>query len=318
MFKISKLTYTLLLSTFYFLLSVTVVNGARLYFEPQEATSGTSGTFLVAVLLDSTEDTINAITVSVNVPEEFVLKDTRDGDSIISLWVERPKWNENTRNITFSGLIPGGFLGAYAHLITVELSPTGKSGNSLLSFDVQETTVLRNSASAEKVELDLESITLPVISGKENMPVEIIDIDPPERFMPFIAAYEQAFLGNSVVVFSTQDKGSGMCCYEIAEMRGRETSDYTALTWKGAESPYTLEDQSLRSFVYVKAIDKEGNETIAIISPQSTGLIYMIFVIVSILIIIVVILISTVLYARKRPHGRDISQYDSVQGDDSK
>lgn len=295
----------------------TTVFGARIYFESQEATAGTEGVFFVAVLLDSTEDAINAISVSINVPEEFALKDTRDGDSIISLWVDRPKWNEDTRKLTFSGLIPGGFLGAYAHLITIELSPTGKFGNSILSFDSEGTTILRNSASAEKVALDLENITLPVILGKENVLVEIIDIDPPEKFVPFIATYEQAFDGNSVVVFSTQDKSSGICCYEIAEMRGRESHDYKGLTWKEAESPYTLEDQSLRSFVYVKAIDKEGNETIAITPPQSTGLVYMIFVIVSILIIVAVLFISAMVYARKRPHEQDISQYNTVRGNDS-
>ena len=316
MFKISKLKYTLLLSTFYFLLSVTIVNGARIYFEPQETVVGTEGTFLVAVLLDSEADTINAISVSIDVSEEFTIKDTRDGDSIISLWVEKPSWNVNTRELKFSGLIPGGFFGTYAHLLTLELSTTGKVGEGTLSFNPEETIILRNSANAEKIAFDLQSITLPVILGKENIPVEIIDTDPPERFVPFIAQYKQTFEGNYVVVFSTQDKISGICCYFVAEAE-KETSDYSSLAWKEAESPYTLNDQSLRSFIYIKAVDKEGNETIAIVSPQSTGLVYRMLVIASILIVMAVVLVSAVFYARKRPHGQNISQYNSIRGNDS-
>ena len=279
---------------------------ARIYFEPQETTVGTVGTFLVAVLLDSTDDTINALSVSINIPEEFVPKDTRNGDSIVSLWIENPMWNKETRKLTFSGLILGGFLGTYAHLITIELSSTGKIGEGTLSFDSEETTILRNSADAEKITLDLESVTLPIIAGKENLSVVIIDTDPPEKFTPFIVAYEQAFDGNYVVVFSTQDKRSGICCYFVAEMRGKEVHDYTGLTWKEAESPYTLNDQSLKGFVYVKAIDKEGNERVAVIVPQSTTPGYINSNVVGILILTAVALFFAAAYIRKRRHEQNI------------
>ena len=37
--------------------------------------------------------------------------------------------------------------------------------------------------------------------------------------------------------------------------------------WIRAESPYVLKDQKLKSYVYIKAIDKAGNERIEVI-PQ--------------------------------------------------
>lgn len=306
-FKILSSLFWLLSFLFVFLwLFPTMVFGARIYFEPQETTVGTEGTFLVAVLLDSSHDAINALSVSIDIPEEFVPTDTRDGDSVISLWVDKPKWDEETRKLTFSGLIPGGFLGTYAHLITIELSPTGKLGNGKLSFDSEKTILLRNSVSPEKVALDLENITLSVIAGKENLPVVIIDTDPPEKFTPFITAHEQAFDGNYVVVFGTQDKGSGICCYFVTEKKGIEIRDHTELTWKEAESPYTLEDQSLKSFVYVKAIDKEGNERVAVIVPQSTVLGYINPNVVGILILTAVALFFAAAYIRKRRHEQNI------------
>ena len=38
--------------------------------------------------------------------------------------------------------------------------------------------------------------------------------------------------------------------------------------WVEAESPYVLKDQSLNSTIRVKAIDKAGNETIAVLVPD--------------------------------------------------
>jgi len=34
------------------------------------------------------------------------------------------------------------------------------------------------------------------------------------------------------------------------------------------ESPYLLKDQKLKSFIYVKAVDKAGNERIATLAPR--------------------------------------------------
>jgi hypothetical protein len=44
--------------------------------------------------------------------------------------------------------------------------------------------------------------------------------------------------------------------------------DIKNLSFKKAESPYVLEDQSLRSYVVVKAVDKAGNERVEILYPR--------------------------------------------------
>jgi len=42
--------------------------------------------------------------------------------------------------------------------------------------------------------------------------------------------------------------------------------------WIETESPRLLKDQELKSHIYVKAIDKAGNETIAAVEPQEKSL----------------------------------------------
>jgi hypothetical protein len=60
-----------------------------------------------------------------------------------------------------------------------------------------------------------------------------------------------------MVLFATQDKGSGMDHYEVREVD--PLLPWWGSGWHVAESPYLLEDQTLRSAVYVRAYDNDGN-----------------------------------------------------------
>ncbi len=90
----------------------------------------------------------------------------------------------------------------------------------------------------------------------------------PEPFKIEIQKDSALFSGQYFIVFSTTDKQTGLDYYEIAEKRGKETKNYNELEWKRGESPYLLKDQELKSYIYVKAVDKAGNERIEILSPQ--------------------------------------------------
>ncbi len=86
----------------------------------------------------------------------------------------------------------------------------------------------------------------------------MIDSTPPQDFKPEIGQESSVFEGKYFLSFATTDKTSGIDYYEVREGKG---------DWKIAESPYLLKDQSLKSKILVKAVDKAGNEKIAEISP---------------------------------------------------
>ena len=111
----------------------------------------------------------------------------------------------------------------------------------------------------------------------------MIDATPPEEFELQITEIE----GKKYLVFLTKDETSGVEYYEVAEVRPiaklREIlSRETTLKWKRGKSPYLLEDQSLRSKILVKAIDKTGNERIAEYLPAKKPFPY--WIIISILV----------------------------------
>jgi len=93
----------------------------------------------------------------------------------------------------------------------------------------------------------------------------------PRPFSISLVSDKSIYDGRYVVTFNTTDKQSGLDHYEIME----EPLDHFnlflwgALTapWKTAQSPYLLTDQTLNSTIRVKAIDKAGNEYIAVYVP---------------------------------------------------
>ena len=267
MTKIFKFKTIILLSVFYFLLFVLPTQAARLYFQPQEAVIGSEKEFSVAVNVDAGKS-INAIQAVISVPKELTPVDITEGNSIITFWVEKPNFDESSRLLTFSGIIPGGFQEEKASLLIVKFKTTKEQeGKAVLTFNKEKTKIYLHTSEGVEDSLELESLTLPIIKGKENIIVKTDDNDSPENFKPEISRDPNIFENRRFLVFATQDKGSGVEYYKVKETRQKFFSIFSK--WTSAESPYILRDQKMRSYVFVKAIDKAGNERITKILPEN-------------------------------------------------
>lgn len=126
------------------------------------------------------------------------------------------------------------------------------------------------------------------LSGKDWSPKisfrAMIDKTKPEEFKPEIAEIE----GKQYLVFSTTDKISGVDHYEIERHYQRIALFRTVPTtkWETVKSPYLLGDQKL-SKIFVKAVDKAGNEEISEIVPPPKPFPYWIIIPVVMGIIII-------------------------------
>ena len=141
-----------------------------------------------------------------------------------------------------------------------------------ISLVVEDSTVvLLNDSEGTRDRLFIEEFKFLIAEGFDDIEDEEItfeeDFVAPENFTPVVALDASLFSGKYFVAFKTQDKGVGVNYYEIVEERGKQTEDYQDFKWKRVESPYLLEDQSLKSFIYIKAIDRNGNTKVAVISP---------------------------------------------------
>lgn len=244
---------------------------ARLYFEPQEETAGAAGEFAVALNLDAVEQ-INALSAAVIVPKNLEPLDTSDGNSIINLWLDRPNWDEVSRLLTFSGIIPGGFGGQGGRLLVI-IFKVNQPGAARLGFDRGKTEVYLNGPDGE---LDqavlLEEKEINITAGKENLPLNLPDNGAPEPFAIQLNRDFNIFDNQWFIAFTSQDKGVGLSHYEICETkkvfkRNGENSPKSERCWQKGVSPYRLADQALNSYIFVKALDKKGNFRITGLPP---------------------------------------------------
>jgi GxxExxY protein len=225
------------------------------------------------VSLSAPEESINAIRGEVGFPTEILeLKEIKDSNSIISLWLEKP--HREGDKVVFAGIIPGGFNGINGQLFSL-LFRTKKEGSGVIELRNMESFL--NDGRGTPAPLTLFQLAFTVKKGGMVIPIlSKEDTEPPESFTPEVAREETLFDGKWFLVFATQDKASGVDHYEVLETRNRGQGTRIGQRigkwlgwWKKAESPYVLRDQGLRSFIFVKAVDKAGNERIVKINPQN-------------------------------------------------
>jgi hypothetical protein len=260
-------------------------------------------------MLDTEGEIINALEGEILFPEELLeLVEIRDGDSIINLWVERPSI-ELTGKVIFSGIIPTGFTGV--------LSPyyEGYGPGKIFSLifvskkEGQGTVVLENGkvllhdGLGTPANVKISNFQFSISKDVPGFEFEISkDIELPEPFLPEITEDQNIFDGKWFLVFVTQDKGSGIDHYEVQESRREKIENGK---WITAESPYVLKDQKLKSWIYVKAVDKAGNERVGVVESRYPVKWYEVCWIWGIIILVIIftgIFIKRNLWKKLLPH----------------
>lgn len=238
---------------------------AEIFFE-QERIPGLQDQFKMGIFL-KTEESLNAIEGIMRFPVDLLeLQNIEDGGSIINFWLERPS-AKGTGEIVFSGITPGGYTGdkglMFSMTFLVKEEGTG-------TFEIRNARILRNDGRGTEARLqtfDAPFVVSQKTAGIPIPPLEIQDGAPPEPFVPEIARDASVFEGRWFVVFAAQDKHSGIDHYEVKESRQKLFAIFKG--WLPAESPYVLQDQELRSYVFVKAVDKAGDQRVVKIAPHS-------------------------------------------------
>lgn len=276
------------------ILNVPVVSAATLYMQSSVNELNRGDTAVVSVRLDPDEgECVNAVDGVITYSENIQPVDISRGNSIFSIWVEEPVINRENRTITFAGGIPNGYCGRIAGdprltNTVVDLlfqSPglqigSSESGNEVSIDFAAETNVYLNDgfgtiAPLQAFGADM-TLTRQAGSAVSNPWQDTVNADaiPPEQFSITLERTPNAFSNNYFITFNTTDKQSGIDHYEVME-EPLDSIDLFAwgaadAPWVVAKSPYVLDDQSLNSTIRVRAIDKAGNEYIAMYVPEES------------------------------------------------
>lgn len=239
---------------------------SQFFFDSKTQNFQVGQDFLVDIFINTQGEAVGAVEGIVVFPKDtFDIQDINNGNSVVSFWVQKPVVRENS--IDFSGVIPGGFIGSRGLLFSTIISPK-KVGDFKLDFSDFK-ALLNDGVGSESVagKVSFQVSVASSIYEKTFSIFEIKDTTAPESFVPEIAKEETLFGGKWFLVFSTQDKLSGIDYYEVKESKQNIVSLVLSRFVK-TESPHILQDQKLQSFIFVKAVDKQGNKKIVTMRPQ--------------------------------------------------
>ena len=182
---------------------------------------------------------INTISGIVDVPlDKFQISDLRYGNSILSLWVEKPSIDYGKGLISFSGGIPGGFNGVSGPILTFVLK--AKNTGSTSAFVKEVKVLLNDGLGTELSGLATPSLAFtinpappkPKVEPKEEPKETIPEIPPtsevaeqilppdtiiPEHFIPMFGSHPDVADGDTFVSFFAVDKDTGIDHYEVRE-----------------------------------------------------------------------------------------------------
>jgi len=243
--------------------------GARaaiLYFKPDSGKYYQDETFSVQLMIDTEEDCINTVKGEIDFSKDVLeAVNFATGNSILTIWLQTPKIDQNLGKISFIGGIPGGYCGPLPgepgelDLLLKIFFKTKREGMANLRFS-EESQVLLNDSLGTPAKLTIKGAVFTILPGIPEIPKkewqEELEKDniQPEPFEIEIHRTPEIFEGKYFITFFTFDKQTGLDYFEVKE--GKRN-------WEKAESPYLLEDQDLKSIIKVKAVDKAGNERLA-------------------------------------------------------
>lgn len=291
------LKISILCMILYSLFMIPKIDAASIYFDRPVDSIHQDDIFEIILKFDSEKESINAAEGKISFSDNLILRNINDGNSFLTLWIERPILKDDS--VVFAGVVPGGYLGELgpywsgyrAGSIFTLIFEATEMGQSWLK--VKDITILLNDGEGMQIIPKIENMQFSVAETKGGRTILkeadlYSDNELPEVFIPQIAHDKNIFDGKYFLIFETQDKGSGIFYYEVKEGK-RE--------FIVAESPYLLKDQTLKSFIQIKAVDRSGNARIVEIAPTYPPTVYKNY---AFWIIIILTIVIGYIFSRKK------------------
>ncbi len=144
------------------------VQAATLYLMPQSQTVYQGDTFIVEARLDTEREDINAVKSDlIFSPDLLEVIDLSKGGSMLSLWAKEPVFSNEDSFISFTGGLPGGFIGEGLILKTTFLAK--EVGKTNISFK-EDSQVLLNDGMGTQAALMVLEGSYEILERPENLP----------------------------------------------------------------------------------------------------------------------------------------------------
>ena len=267
---------------------------ASLSLDSAKQEYGLGDSFTVNISLDIDDVCVNTVETKITFPPNLLyLEDFVSGESLINVWVEQPSEAEildssGIGEIYIAGGIPGGYCGKIPGdpgesnlvgrlLFRIPGFYVGEAIPETLNIKLEDAKVYVNDGLGTEDRLKTKNLSIKL---NKNSGTEAGDYDAyiksdsikPEPFVIELHQSDNIFQGQYFAIFSSIDKQSGIDHYEILESAKQNVEktlteklieffkESPEAEWEIAKTPQLLKDQSLRSIIRVKAVDRAGNE----------------------------------------------------------
>lgn len=272
--KFNNMKYAFWFSLFFVFFLVNPVLAAEFFWVLDKEEYAIGENIEASLYLDTQNESINTISGNISIPSNYLSSvEVFTGGSIISLWIEDPSQN-NKLPIIFSGIIPGGFSDPSGFVLSLVFFIDKKPVDNNLFIDIKTPEVYLNDGKGTKTIIKAVSKSIVFNKSKvQKKDIEVSDVVVPAYLNIEFAQDQNIFDNKYFLVFVAIDKGVGISHYEVFETKKEIIVDEIR-KWHKEDSPYLIKDQSLRSYIYVKAVDKAGNEIVNFVAPQNKNVWY--------------------------------------------
>lgn len=263
----------------FFLLPATSF-AAEFRFETAPVAPRAGDIFIVDLFLDTHSDVVNAFEGALTFSPNLGLRDIRLSGSLVPLWISPPKEKE-AGVVEFAGVMPGGYQGSppvpsRGNVFTLVFQALD-TGPATITLSPQ-TALYLNDGKGTRAELAVTPLSLILLpsSGLSQEAVLEKDVTPPEPFVPLRIPGEPFGYTSPVLIFSTQDKDSGILRFELARAYNKYAKEGN-LSWKEVESPYVLAKEDADPYLFVRAVDRAGNTQVVVVAPERTSIMTLLY-----------------------------------------
>jgi hypothetical protein len=262
-----KLFTTILLGTFFVFNFSSAANVPWVLIKTNKTSLPINDILVVDVVVNSQGEIINSIEGSfVYDKDVLTLENVQTGDSLVSLWVEKP--NMDTAGfVNFAGVIPGGVVLTDSNIFSLIFRA---NKNTQTELDIKNFNLLINDGSGTSINSNVIGALISVSgdSLKELPKIQNSDNFLPSKFKINRTKDKSIFDNQWFIVFLAQDKESGISHYEVCE--GFKN------TCIKSNSPHLLKNQSAFYYVKVIAFDQNGNSQKSILISNYYYLVFVI------------------------------------------
>ena len=218
-------------------------------------------TVVVDVELVPQAEGINAFETEIFFDTNYLeLQNSLIQNSLIDFWIERP-YLKSDGVIAAAGILPGGTL--KRGLITRLVFTARKVGVTYIKL--KNSTAGLQTKMGEIKNIDSQDLAISIEDNgvSDGFLSNVVQMKP--HFFPVEFSHDPGlFGGKAFVSFLAKSSSSEKINYFIQESSFWKPQ---ADSWKMIESPFVLRDQKRGTYIFLKAVDMEGNSTVLKIDP---------------------------------------------------